>query len=329
MIILNAEDVQKALPMAQTISAMKSAYAATSDGRAETPLRARLDIAPYDGICLFMPSYIQDEDQAAIALKAVSVYPLNIRQNLPVIHAAVLVIEVETGKPIALLEGSRLTAIRTGAASGAATDLLANPDAKTTAIFGAGVQGKTQLEAVCTVREIKTVWIYDPAPGHAQAFAEELSVHDLIPTDLRITDSPYKAANEADIICTATTSKEPVYPGEAIKPGTHINGIGSYTLDMVENPPEVILKAGIFVDSIESVLAEAGDFGALVKNKEIDPHNFTEIGQIVLGNAVGRKSKDQITFFKSVGIAAQDALAAQLALRNARVMGLGQPVQWE
>ena len=328
MIILNAEDIKKALPMGQTILAMKTAYAASTAGRAEVPLRARLDISNQDGTCLFMPSYVQEKGGDFIALKAVSVYPGNVGRDLPVIHAAVLAIEDQTGQPIALLEGSNLTAIRTGAASGAATDLLARLDAKTAAIFGAGVQGKTQLEAVCTVRKITTAWIYDPEPDRALGLVDELGGKGPIPTDLRLADTPYQAANQADIICTATTSKDPVYPSEAIRPGTHINGIGSYTLDMVENPPEIMLKASIFVDSIEAVLAEAGDFAAPIQNKVISPDQFTEIGEVILGDTSGRVSQDQITFFKSVGIATQDALAARLALSNASLMNLGQPVQW-
>jgi len=328
MIILHAEDLKKVLPMDQTITAMKSAYAASTSGHAEFPLRTRLDVSRHGGTCLFMPSYVHDEGGDTIALKAVAVYPTNSASGIPIIHAAVLVMEGSTGKPVALLEGSSLTAIRTGAASGAASDLLAKPDAKTAAIFGAGVQGKTQLAAVCTVRKITTAWIYDIDPNRAQTLVDELRNEEPIPNDLRVASSPSEAASQADIVCTATTSLEPVYPAEAIQPGTHINGVGSYTLEMVENPPDLIMKARLFVDSREAALAEAGDFAAPIRNNDIEASNFTEIGSVILGRSEGRISQEEITFFKSVGIAVQDALAARLALDNARIMGLGQQVDW-
>lgn len=328
MIILHAEDVKKALPMDQTIRAMKSAYAAFSSGKAQVPLRARLDIDAYGGTCLFMPSYVQDESGDALALKAVAVYPKNTHKDLPTIHAAVLVFETQTGRPIALLEGSTLTALRTGAASGAATDLLANPNAQTAAVFGAGVQGRTQLAAICTVRKITTAWVYDLQPNHAAAMVEEMKGHPSIPTDLRVAKDPTEAVRQAEIICTATTSKKPVYPPEAVRPGTHINGVGSYTLEMVENPPEIIHKAALFVDSIEAVTAEAGDFARPLQHKVISQADFREIGQVISGAGAGRTNPHQLTFFKSVGIAIQDAAAARLALENALKMGLGQEVVW-
>lgn len=328
MIILHADDVKKALPMAQTITAMKVAYASLSSGKAEVPLRARLEIEPHHGTCLFMPSFVEGEEGDALAVKAVSVFPGNADRGLPTIYAAVLVFDPQSGKPVALLEGSTLTAIRTGAASGAATDLLARPEAQTVAVFGAGVQGRTQLEAVCSVREIHTAWIYDPHPGRAEAMCEELQGYGAIPMDLRVAQEPVEAVIQADIICTATTAKAPVYPAEAIRPGTHINGVGSYTLEMVENPPEMIEVAAIYVDAVEAVLAEAGDFAGPLGNQTITSQDFTEIGDLVLGKGTGRLSSQQVTFFKSVGVAVQDAMASQLALRNAREMDLGQIVNW-
>jgi len=146
--------------------------------------------------------------------------------------------------------------------------------------------------------------------------------------DLRVAQEPGEAAAQADIICTATTAKAPVYPAEAIQPGTHINGVGSYTLEMVENPPQVIETAALFVDAVEAVLAEAGDFAGPLLKKTITSQAFTEIGDLVLGKAAGRISSHQVTFFKSVGIAVQDAMAAQLALHNALEMNLGQNVSW-
>ena len=236
MLILNAAEVRAALPMAQAIQAMKSAFTALRDGRAQVPLRTQLPIPPHEAVSLFMPAFVDDEAGQALAVKVVSVFPHNPQMGLPLIHAAVMVLEAGTGRPLALMEGGSLTAIRTGAASGAATDLLARPDSRIAAIFGAGVQARTQLEAVCTVRSIQTAWIFDPNTDKARALVAELAGKGIIPEDLRLAKSPRQAVAEADVICTATTSVTPVFDDEDLKPGAHINGVGSYTPEMQEVP---------------------------------------------------------------------------------------------
>jgi ornithine cyclodeaminase len=328
VIILGAEEVEIALPMGQTIEAMKSAYAALSQGNADVPLRTQLNIGNHGGTSLFMPSYVHDDDGDMLALKTVSVFPNNPGRGMPIIHAAVLVFEANSGRTLALLEGGSLTAIRTGAASGAATDLLAKSDAKKVAIFGAGIQGRTQLEAVCQVRPIETAWIFDPDTDKANAYKNELSGIGQIPEKLFVAKDPVEAASQADIICTATTSRTPVYPANAVTAGTHINGVGSYTLEMIENPVDLFINATPFVDSIDAVLTEAGEIVEAIKCKILHPENMVELGKVVLGHASGRRSESEITYFKSVGIAVQDAFAARLAVQNAETMGLGQSIDW-
>jgi ornithine cyclodeaminase/alanine dehydrogenase-like protein (mu-crystallin family) len=329
MIVLKAADVRKALPMEQAILSARQAYSALSSGKVELPLRCQLLVAPHQGTSLFMPAFVRDEVEGEVlSLKVVSVFPNNAQRGIPIIHAALLVLKADTGQPLALLEGSALTAVRTGAASGIATDLFARPDAESVTVFGAGVQGRTQLEAVCTVRRINTAWIVDPNLKKARTFVDELSGQGRIPRDFRVATDPGEAASFADIICTATTSKTPVYPAEAIRPGTHINGVGSFALDMIENPPEIFSRAATFIDSRQAILAEAGEIVAAINRKILFPAELTEIGEVILGKEPGRVSNDQITFFKSVGIAAQDATAARLALENALEMGLGQRVAW-
>jgi len=328
LIILRSKDVKEALPMAETIEVMKSAYASLSSHKAKVPLRTHLSIPPYGGTSLFMSAYVQDDGGDALALKAVSIFPQNTKLGIPIIHAAVLVLDAETGRVVALLEGGSLTAIRTGAASGAATDLLARDDAHSVVIYGAGVQGRTQLEAVCAVRNIKKGWVYDPDFNKAGAFIKELSGTGRIPVDLQVASDPAEAASLADIISTATTSKTPVYPAEAIRPGTHINGVGSYTLEMVENPPELFEKSSVFVDSVDAVLAEAGEIVHAINLKILSPEDLVELGNVVRGISGGRTSSKQITYFKSVGIAVQDAMAARLAFEKASEKGLGQIVDW-
>jgi ornithine cyclodeaminase/alanine dehydrogenase-like protein (mu-crystallin family) len=159
MLILTADDIRKALTMRDVIEAMKSAYASLSDGRAVVPLRTRLPVPPHEGLSLFMPAYVQTENSEALAVKIVSLFPGNQKRGLAFIQAAVLVLEADSGRALALMEGSSLTAIRTGAGSGAAIDILARPDSRILAIFGAGAQGRTQAEAACSVRAIETVWV--------------------------------------------------------------------------------------------------------------------------------------------------------------------------
>jgi len=331
MLILNADDVKKALPMKQTIEAMKRGYASLSDGRAEVPLRTRLSIPSQDALSLFMPAYVQTEGADALAVKVVSLFPRNPERarSLALIQAAVLALDAETGQTTALLEGSSLTAIRTGAGSGAAIDVLSRTNSRVVAIFGAGAQGRTQLEAACSIRKIERAWVVDPSHERAEAFIKEMSGNGPIPRDLRVADNPKQALAEADIICTATTSFTPVFADADLKPGAHISAIGSYTPDMQEVPAETVARALVVVDSRSATLAETGD---LLRPMQAglfgEEHIYAELGEIILGRKTGRQSDEQITYFKSVGVAVQDAMAAQLALQNARVQGLGMRVKF-
>ena len=329
MLILNAEEVRKALPMAQVIEAMKKGYAALSGGRAEVPLRARLPVPPQEAVSLFMPAFVEDEEEQALAVKIVSVFPKNPAKGLPTIYAAVLALNPETGEVLAVLEGGTLTAIRTGAGSGAATDLLARTDSHTAAIFGAGVQARTQLEAVCSIRRIEKAWVYDPKQENAENFISEMAGQGHIPTDLQLAASPKEAVREADIICTATTSTRPVFDFSDLKAGAHINAVGSYTPEMQEVPAALIQEAMLVVDSRSACLAETGDLLTPIAEGLVDEQVIhAELGEIVLGKKSGREGDSQFTYFKSVGVAVQDAMAGQLALKNADAMGLGQQIDW-
>jgi len=327
MHILTAEDIRKTLPMKETIEAMKRAYASLSDGRAEVPLRTRLNVPPQDAVSLFMPAYVQAEGGDALAVKVVSLFPKNPERGLAFIQAAVLVLEADTGRPVALLEGSSLTAIRTGAGSGAAIDLLARPDSKVVAVFGAGAQGRTQLEAACSVRKIEEAWVFDLSIERAEFMVQEVAGKGFIPQNLRVAKSSSQAVSKADIVCTATTSNTPVFADADLKPGTHVSAIGSYTPEMQEVPAETVARALVVVDSRSATLAETGD---LLRPMQAglfgEEHIYAELGEILLGRKPGRGSSEQITYFKSVGVAVQDAMAAQLALQNAQKMGLGTEV---
>jgi len=331
MLILTANDVRKALPMKATIEAMKRAYASLSDGKAEVPLRTRLSVPTQDAVSLFMPAYVQTDEGDALAIKVVSLFPKNPERErrLALIQAAVLVLDAETGQMMALLEGSSLTAIRTGAGSGAAIDVLARADSKVVAVFGAGAQGRSQLEAACSVRKIEKAWVFDTSIERAKAFVSDMAGVGSIPTELHIAENSAQALADADIVCTATTSNSPVFADADLKPGAHISAIGSYTPEMQEVPAETVARALVVVDSLSATLAETGD---LLKPMQAglfgEEHVSTELGEIVLGRKTGRQSPEQITYFKSVGVAVQDAMAAQLALQNARQHKLGTNVKF-
>ncbi len=329
MLILNADEVRRALPMDQAIKAMKDAYASLSGGTAVVPLRTRLPIPNSDALSLFMPAYVHAKDSEALAIKAVSLFPTNPARGLAYIQAAVLVFDPQTGRAIALLEGSTLTAIRTGAASGASIDLLARKESKTVAIFGAGAQGRTQLQAACTARNIESVFVFDSDIDKAKAFAKEMAGQDRVPKHIQVAGSSKEAIENADIICTATTSSTPVFNDRDVKPGTHISAAGAYTPEMCEIPPETVLRARVFVDSCSACMEEAGDLLQPIRAGLFDEsHIHAELGEVVSGQKSGRESEDQITFFKSVGVAVQDAMAAQVALTNAHVMKIGTEVKF-
>jgi ornithine cyclodeaminase len=315
--------------MNEAIEAMKKAYASLSSGTAVVPLRTRLPIPASEALSLFMPAFVNSQDGNALAIKVVSLFPGNPTRGLAYIQAAVLVFDPETGRAIALLEGSSLTAIRTGAAGGAAIDLLARQESKVVAIFGAGAQGRTQLEAACTARKIETAFLYGANAEKARTLAEEMKGKGPITNDVRVASSAKEAIEHADVICTATTSTKPVFEDKYLAAGTHISAIGSYTPEMQEVPAATLQRAKIFVDSRSASLEEAGDLIQPMRQGLFDEsHIYGELGELILGKISGRQSQEEITYFKSVGIAVQDAMAAQVALNNAHKMNIGTEVDF-
>jgi alanine dehydrogenase len=325
--ILSQHDVRQAVSMAQAIEIVKGAFAQLSAGQAVVPVRTQLEVARHEGITLFMPAYLQESDD--LGVKIVSVFPRNLERGLPTIHALVAVVDAETGCPAAVMDGTYLTALRTGAASGAASDFLARTDARGAAVFGAGAQGRTQLEAVCQVRDIKKVWVYDVNREAAEKYAQEMGGRGgRVPRDIVVASSPTEAVREADVICTATTSKTPVFADADLKPGVHINAIGAFTPEMQEVPAETIQRARLVVDSREACWAEAGDLiiprdKGLISEDDI----YAELGEIAAGTKRSREGDEEITFFKSVGNAVQDVSVARKVLEEASRLGLGLEVE--
>lgn len=324
MLILNAAEVLRALPMTAAIEAMRVAFAGLQRQKAQLPLRSQLTSPDGGGTTLVMPSLVRGDESDALAVKVVSIFDRNPSKGLARIQATVLVLDPETGRPRGLLEGAALTALRTGAASGLATDLMARPEARVVSIFGAGVQGRTQLEAVCTVREIERVLVCDPSPEATERFVAEMAGHGPIPKDVRAA-AAQGAASAADILCTATVSHDPVFCDADLKPGVHINAVGSYQPHVREIPTATVLRARLVVDDREAALAETGDLIQPIEAGVMTPDRIhASLGELVLGERTGRESDDEVTLFKSVGVAVQDAVAAHVALKRAAAMGLGQ-----
>jgi len=325
--LLSRNDVQRALSMRECIEVVKAAFAQLSAGEANVPLRTQLPVPAHEGVTLFMPAYLAQSGD--LGAKIVSVFPRNLARGLPTIHAVVVVVDGETGVPVALMDGTTLTALRTGAASGAATDLLARPDARVVAIFGAGTQGRTQLEAVCAVRPIARALVFDADPDQAARYVAEMRARGApFPADIRVAASPAEAVRPADVICTATTSTTPVFAGRDVRPGTHINAIGAYTPQMQEVDAETVCRAKVVIDSRQAALVEAGDLVIPLQQGLIaESHIHAEIGEIVAGHKPGRESDDEITVFKSVGVAVQDVAAARRVLDRAAELGLGIEVE--
>ena len=323
LIYLSADAVRRALPMREAIEAMREAFAQLGRGEVTMPARLRMDAPAERGVALVMPSH--SVSQKLFALKMVSLFDDNPQRGLPTIQSLVLLADGATGAPLAVLEGASLTAIRTGAVSGLATELLARPEATAAAIFGAGIQARTQLEALCAVRPIRRARVHDIAPGAAERFAAEMTARLGIPVEP--AGSSAQNLEDADVVCTATPSGQPVFADHELPPGAHVNAVGGYRPDMIEIPAATVRRARVVVDQRLAALEEAGDLLAPLRSGLIDEEHFaTELADLVLGRKPGRTAAEEITLFKSVGVGIQDLCAAARALANARHGGLGTPL---
>lgn len=334
MRFLNAEDVRAALPMRDAVEAMKQAFAAFSLGRANAPPRIHLGLPQNGGVSLVMPSFVwgsnpQDADDQALAVKVVSLFDGNRARGLARIQAAVMVFDPQTGRPDALLEGATLTAIRTAAASGAATDLLSRADSQSVALFGAGVQARSHIEAMLAVRPVTAFRIFGRTRSNVDAMMAEFRARPGFPAELVAAESPVDAVRGADIVCAASTARTPLFDDCDVATGTHLNAVGSYTPDVREIPAETVARSRVVVDSRHAAWEEAGDLIQPLNAGLIDrDHIAAELGEIVAGQKPGRTSETEVTFFKSVGMAVQDAMAARVALANARKAGIGREIEW-
>jgi ornithine cyclodeaminase/alanine dehydrogenase-like protein (mu-crystallin family) len=309
--ILQRDDVVRLLPMPEAIERMRYAFGQLSAGRVVMPLRSRVDTDRGD--MHLMPACLGDSE---LCVKIVLTYPENHQHHLPAVQGVLTIFDGATGAPRALLDCAGLTAIRTGAGGGVAVDLLSRKDSRVLGLIGAGVQARRQAEAAMVVREIRQVLVTDKRPEVADALCQTLADHNQGVEVCRL-DSADELAAQADILVTATPSTTPTFDGSVLRPGTHINAIGSYRPDRREVDAATVQRAYVAVDSREASRHEAGDL--ILANCEPD----AELGEIVNGAAPGRTDDQQITLFKSVGIAVQDAAAAGWVLKRAEELGVG------
>jgi ornithine cyclodeaminase len=309
--ILDAARVREVLPMADCIDAMAVAMRGTSDGSIDVPLRTVLPLADGSGSLLAMPGAATRS--GIFGAKLVSYLPGNPAQGRPAVQGGVVLFEHATGTPIAWLDGAEITALRTAAASGLATRELARPGAVSLGLLGCGVQAAAHLEAVRCVRAIHEVRVW----GRNHAQAREFATRQRAALgDARIVAvESARTASECDIVCVVTGSHEPVIQGSWLGPGAHVNLVGAHTAATREADTALIARARVYVDSKVSARSEAGDLLIPEREGAIGPdHVAGEIGEVLLGRVPGRRNEREVTVYKSLGLVAQDLMAAQRAL---------------
>src|SRR5262249_26401301 len=321
LLVLNHDEVVRLLPMSECIDVMQEALSGLARGEAELPLRPIFRPENVRGVMAMMPSFRRG-DSPLFGLKAICVFPDNAAIGIDAHQGGVLVFSGQTGELMALVNASAITAIRTAAVSGVATRTLARQEANELAIIGAGVQGRTHLEAMAHVRPLRRARIVAQRLENAQAFADEMQAKFNFPIEpVRVAE---EAVREADLIVTATTSHDPVIKREWIRPGSHINAVGTYSPKAREIDTATIVAASLFVDRRESALNEAGDYMIPAAEGLIGPdHIRAELGEILIGKHAGRSAHNEITVFKSLGLAIEDLAAAEYVYQKGKEKSVG------
>jgi ornithine cyclodeaminase/alanine dehydrogenase-like protein (mu-crystallin family) len=319
MLVLNQEEVERLLDMEGCIAAMESALAALARGEVHVPLRFVMRPTGEPSLLGLMPAH-RAGSTPLYSLKTVAVFPDNPKRGLDAHQGTVTLFDGETGEVRVLMNASAITAIRTAAVSAVATRLLARKQARVLGILGAGVQARSHLEALPLVRNFDTVRISSRTSEHAKALADEVGAEAV--------ETAESAVRDADVVVTATSSAEPVLTREWLKPGAHVNAIGGRPPQMTELDTATIADSAFYVDRRESAQAEAGDYRAAVESGAIGPdHIRGELGEVVIGAKPGRSSDDELTVFRSLGLAVEDLAAAEYVVRRARETGVGTEVQ--
>lgn len=320
-LLLTRRDVESVLTMQETIAAVEEGFRKLALGSVTMPQRTAIRVPDHKGLHLGMPAHIGGES-GALALKVVTVYPDNpAKHGLPTTIGTLLLNDPRTGALVAIMDAGFLTAMRTGAASGVATRHLARADASTAGIFGAGAMARTQLIAVAAVRPIERASVYDPVPEARERFAVDMTAR--LGIEVRPSDAP-QACAAADILCLASSSKTPILEDAWIAPGCHLNGIGAHSPDAREIGADLLGRAKVVADHLPACLAEAGELIlAIQEGRYAAERVHASLGEIIAGSKRGRESDEEVTFFKSVGLAVQDAATAARVYELARAAGVG------
>ncbi len=320
-LLLREEDVRSVLGIRDAIPLMEDALRSFSTGGAVQPLRAVVPVAAHGGVLGAMPGFLTSP--AALGAKLVTFFPRN--EAEPTHLAVVLLFEAGSGRLQAILDGRWITEARTAAVSAAATKVLARPGAKSLAILGSGVQAASHLEAMTLVRPIREVRVWSRTPENARRFAEEWGSRLRLPVEAAATARA--AVEGADLVVTATSAREPVLRGEWLPAGAHVNAVGACRPDWRELDTGAVARARLYVDARVSALSESGDILLPIREGAIsESHLVAEIGSVLAGGAPGRGSGEEITIFKSLGLAVEDVAAARFAFGRAVERGLGQSI---
>lgn len=320
-LVLSNHEVGALLPMKECINVMREALLALADGKVHQPLRTIIRPPDANGVMGLMPSYVSG-DSAAFGLKAVCVFPGNSSKGMDAHQGAVLLFSGETGELLAMMNASAITAIRTAAVSGVATDLLAREDAGNLAMIGSGVQARSHLAAMSDVRSIRRCRMVSRRSEHARNFVEEMSQEFSFP--IEVVETVEEALKEADLIVTATNAAEPIVKREWISAGAHLNVVGSSFPGAREVDSSTMAAASLFVDRRESTINEAGDYLFPAREGVIGPdHIRAEIGEVLKRDKPGRRSAEEITLFKSLGLAVEDLFAAEYLFKRASQLNVG------
>jgi ornithine cyclodeaminase/alanine dehydrogenase-like protein (mu-crystallin family) len=323
--VLRGAEVRRLLPMAECIELMHRTMIAVSERRMVLPLRSILVMPGERGMLGNMPGYLADPE--CFGVKLVSLIPHNKPPQYSSHLGLVLLFESEHGCPVALLDAAEITAIRTAAASGLATRLLARREAGDLALLGAGEQARSHLEAMLCVRTLRRVRVWARDRDKARDFAEtEGARHGVA---IETTDTVREAVAGADIVCTLTKAREPILLGEWLAPGVHLNVVGSSIAATAEIDTPTVVKARFFVDCRDSTVNEGGEYLRALRAGAITPeHILGEIGEVANGSNVGRQTSQDVTLYKSLGVAPQDLASAHYVLHKARAAGVGQVVDF-
>jgi ornithine cyclodeaminase len=324
LLVLPHDDVKRLLPMADCIELMANVLADLARGSVWQPLRFVVRPPDEPSLMGLMPAH-RSQPQPSYGLKVVCIFPGNPARGIDAHQGGVLLFDGATGTPLAMVDASAVTEIRTAAVSAVATRLLAREDAKELAILGSGVQARSHLEAMASVRPFARARVWSKTAEHAQAFAAGSSA----PFPVEAVPGAEEAVRGADVVVTATSSREPIVKREWLAPGAHVNAVGSSIPTARELDADTVAAASLFADARESMVNEGGDYLFAVREAGIGPeHIQAELGEILTGAHEGRRSADELTVFKSLGLAAEDLAAAELVYERARAEGVGTAVPW-